>query len=53
MGKSNHFGKRKYRKKVKVVDVKDFNNYATNGRIELIQQLIPLGLMFISEELQC
>ncbi|MBU0769493.1 MAG: transposase [Proteobacteria bacterium] len=52
MSKFNQFENRKYRKKVNVVNADDFKGYELDGRIELIQALIPLGLMFVAEELQ-
>lgn len=47
-----HEIRRKYRKKIKVVRGEDYLGLEFNSRLELIRQLIPLGLMKVQEELQ-
>lgn len=44
--------RRKYRKKVKVMTPEEYKELAVDGRLELIEQLIPLALMKVNEELQ-
>lgn len=51
MWKVHHEGK-KYRKKVKVMTPEEYKGMGMQPRLELIEQLIPLGLMRVQEELQ-
>jgi transposase-like protein len=43
---------RKYRKKVRVVTAGEYRGLEMDSRLQLIEQLIPLGLMKVQEELQ-
>ena len=44
--------KKKVMGKVKVMGAEEYEGMALDARVELIQQLIPLGLMHVAEELQ-
>lgn len=47
-----HKIERKYRKKAKVMTAEEYRGLQVDSRMELIEQLIPLGLMKVQEELQ-
>lgn len=44
--------RRKYRRKIAVLGAKEYQGLQTDSRLDIIEQLIPLGLMKVQEELQ-
>ncbi|MFH1653412.1 MAG: transposase [Pseudomonadota bacterium] len=44
--------RKKYRKKARVIKIDEYEGLKLDSRLELIEQLIPLGLMKVQEELQ-